>query len=272
MGVLAAERIKLTSTKSPVWCTALLVVFALGIAALFSLALNASWNAYQDNLAQGKMTPGDAPYAENALAGLGITGLAQGVPGFGYLMVMILAALAVTSEYRFGTIKTTFLAIPNRTMVLLTKAGLIGVAMALLSLVLTFLGFFIFKGMVTHDAGVKLSLTSGDLRVFYAVPLFILLVVFLAVGVGTLVRQSAGALSILIVWPVIIEPMVGAFGHIGREIQALLPFQNAGLFLGTVDAKSSYWHWGPWGGLIYFAIFSLIVFGAALFVVNKRDA
>ncbi|GAB2521836.1 ABC transporter permease [Nocardia heshunensis] len=271
MGVLAAERIKLTSTKSPVWCTVLLVVFALGIAALFSLALNASWTNYQDQLSQGKATT-DAPYAENALAGLGITGLAQGMPGFGYLMVMILSALAVTSEYRFGTIKSTFLAIPNRTAVLLTKAGLIGVAMALLSLALAFVGFFIFKGMVTHDAGVKLSLSTGDLRVFYAVPLFILLVVFLAVGVGALVRQSAGALSILIVWPVIIEPMVGAFGHIGREIQALLPFQNAGLFLGTVDAKSTYWHWGPWGGLIYFAIFSLIVFGAALFVVNKRDA
>ncbi|MFE3191142.1 ABC transporter permease [Nocardia sp. NPDC059240] len=272
MGVLAAERIKLTSTKSPVWCTVLLVVFALGVAALFSLVLNVSWNAYQDQLAQGKMTPADAPYAENMVAGLGITGLAQLVPGFGYLMVMILAALAVTSEYRFGTIKTTFLATPNRTSVLLAKAGAIGVAMALLSAVLTFLGFFIFKGITNHDAGSHLSLSSGDLRVFYAVPIFILLVVFLSVGVGALVRQSAGALSILIVWPVVIEPMVGAFGKVGHQIQVLLPFQNAGLFLGTVDAKSSYWHWGPWGGLIYFAIFSLIVFGAALFVVNKRDA
>ncbi|MGV9667960.1 ABC transporter permease [Nocardia niigatensis] len=272
MGVLAAERIKLTSTKSPVWCTALLVVFALGIAALFSLALNASWRVFEDQLAQGKMTPADAPYAENSVAGLGITGLAQGIPGFGYLMVMILAALAVTSEYRFGTIKTTFLSIPNRSTVLLTKAGVIGVAMALLSAVLTFVGFFIFKVMVNHDAGSHLSLSSGDLRVFYAVPLFILLVVFLAVGVGTLIRQSAGALSLLIVWPVILEPMVGAFGKIGREIQVLLPFQNAGLFLGTVDAKSSYWHWGPWGGLIYFAIFVALIFAAALFVVNKRDA
>ncbi|WP_433592069.1 ABC transporter permease [Nocardia sp. CA-145437] len=272
MGVLTAERIKLTSTKSPVWCTVLLAAFALGIAALFSLALNASWRVFQDQLAEGKMNPSDAPYAENSIAGLGITGLAQGMPGFGYLMVMILAALAVTSEYRFGTIKTTFLATPSRTTVLLTKAGLIGVAMGLLSVVLTFLGFFIFKAMVTHDAGAHLSLTSGDLRVFYAVPIFILLIVFLAVGVGTLIRQSAGALSLLIVWPVILEPMVGAFGKVGREIQVLLPFQNAGLFLGTVDEKSEYWHWGPWGGLIYFAAFVAVVFGAALFVVNKRDA
>ncbi|RDI59687.1 ABC transporter permease [Nocardia pseudobrasiliensis] len=272
MSVLAAERIKLTSTKSPLWCTALTAVFALGIAALFSLLVNVSVNEYNKELASGHPTMTEAPYPANSIAALGITGASQGIPGFGYIMIMILAALAITSEYRFGTIKATFMAVPNRTKVMLTKAGMIAVSGAVLSAALTFLSFFIFKAIVSSQGGQKLSLTHGDMHIFYAVPIFVALVVFLAVGVGALIRQSAGALTLLIVWPVLIEPIVGAFGKVGRNIQVLLPFQNAGRFLGTAGGDNLPWHWGPWGGLLYFLAFVAIVFGAAVFVVNKRDA
>ncbi|MEV0295693.1 ABC transporter permease [Nocardia sp. NPDC050710] len=271
MGVLAAERIKLTSTRSPWWCTALMVAFALGIAVLFSLALKATVNQFNEDVAAGRVPITDNPYPDNSIAGLGITGVAAGFPGFGYILVMILAALAVTSEYRFGTIKATFLALPHRSSVLVAKAGLISVGAAVLSAILTFVSFFIFKAMTGSDAGRFLSLSDGDNKVFYAVPIFVALVVFLAVGVGALIRQSAGALSLLIVWPVLIEPIVGAFGKVGRNIQVFLPFQNAGRFLGTAD-ETLPWHWGEWGGLLYFAAIVALIFGSALFVVNKRDA
>ncbi|MBH0778157.1 ABC transporter permease [Nocardia bovistercoris] len=271
MGVLAAERIKLTSTRSPVWCTVLMVVAVLGMALLFGLLLKLGVDQFNKDVEAGKADPADIPYPTNSIASLGITGLASGFPGFGYILVMIVAALAVTSEYRFGTIKATFLALPNRASVLVAKAGLISVAAAVLSAVLTLLSFLIFKGVTGSDAGRELSLADGDNKVFYAVPLFIVLVVFLSIGVGALLRQSAGALAVLIVWPVLIEPIVGFFGERGEQVQVLLPFQNAGRFLDTVRTDLP-WHWGPWGGLAYFAVFVALVFGAALFVVNRRDA
>ncbi|RJO76703.1 ABC transporter permease [Nocardia panacis] len=267
MGVLAAERIKLTSTRSPLWCAVLTVVFALGITALFGLLLNVAHSTWESRPDLGAPPPN----ADNALAGLGIMGAAPIIPGFGYILIMILATLAVTNEYRFGTIKSTFLAMPNRSLVLTTKAAMIAVGGALLSAVLTFLGFFILKGVTNDVVGQTLSLSNGSLRVFYAVPIFVALTVFLAVGVGALLRQSAGAISLLIVWPVLVEPIVGAFGKYGKNIEVFLPFKNADRFLGTA-ADSSYWHWGPWVSLIYFAAFVAIVFGAALVVVNKRDA
>ncbi|MFI9506750.1 ABC transporter permease [Nocardia sp. NPDC052566] len=267
MGVLTAERIKLTSTRSPWWCAALTIVFALGITALFALLLNVSMDAWQKDPTLSQ----EPPRAENVLAGLGITGVAPIIPGFGYILIMILAALSVTNEYRFGTIKVTFFATPNRSLVLLTKAGMIAVGAALLSAVLTFLSFFILKGLTTSEVGRNLSLSTGDLKIFYAIPIFVALTVFLAVAVAALLRQSAGALTLLIVWPVLIEPIIGAFGKYGKNIQVFLPFQNAGRFLGTVE-DSSYWHWGPIASLVYFAVFIALVFGVALFVVNKRDA
>ena len=57
------------------------------------------------------------------------------------LVLMIMAALAITSEYRFGTIRTTFQAVPNRASVLIAKAGLIGGFGAVLTLVLSFGAF-----------------------------------------------------------------------------------------------------------------------------------
>ncbi|WP_446225268.1 ABC transporter permease [Nocardia sp. IBHARD005] len=266
MGVLAAERIKLTSTRSPWWCAGLTVVYALGITAVFGLLLNVTMDAYKKD---PSISPDGPPIGENLMAGLGITGVSV-IPGFGYILIMILAALTVTSEYRFGTIRATFLAIPDRAKVLFAKASLVAVGAAVLTAALTFISFFILRGVTSSEVGAGLTL-DGDLKVFYAVPLFAALVVFLAVGVGALIRQSAGALSLLIVWPVLIEPIIGAFGKYGRNIQVFLPFQNANHFLG-LSSDSMPWHWGPWVALGWFAGFVAIVFGAALVVVRQRDA
>ncbi len=46
----------------------------------------------------------------------------MGVAVFGVPVLMILSAMTVTSEYRNGVIRTTFAAIPNRTLVLVAKA------------------------------------------------------------------------------------------------------------------------------------------------------
>ena len=47
---------------------------------------------------------------------------AIGVAVFGVPVLMVLAAMTVTGEYRSGMIRTTFMATPNRTLVLVAKA------------------------------------------------------------------------------------------------------------------------------------------------------
>jgi ABC-2 type transport system permease protein len=267
--VLTAERIKLTSTRSPLWCAVLMVVTSLGMAALFGLLANFAFRTYTDNAARGHINAA-APYLHNDAAALGIMGAPPIIPGFGYILVMIVAALSVTSEYRFGTIKVTFLATPNRPLVLTAKAAVVAVGAALLSAVLTFVSFAILVAVVDHEPGRYLGL-GHDLRVFYGVPIFVVLVVFLSVAVGTLLRQSAGALSLLIVWPLLIEPIVQAFGSWGREIEVFMPFENALRFLGFVGTDLP-WHWNDWGCLAYFVAFVAIVWAAAMYVVRRRDA
>ena len=95
MAVLSAERIKITTTKSPLWCTIIIIVLGLGLATVFGLSAKSSLSN-----PNGAMMPT-------------VSGALSGVTGFGVLVLMIMAALAITSEYRFGTIRTTFQAVPE---------------------------------------------------------------------------------------------------------------------------------------------------------------
>lgn len=255
MGVIAAERIKLTSTRSPWWCSVIVVALAVGFAALFGLIGRI---AADDPQATG------SPVITVDTAFLGVT-------GFGILVLSIMATLTVTSEYRFGIIRTTFQAIPNRTSVMGAKALLVGLYAAVLTTVLAFAAYAVAKA-VAGDAGTTLVL-EGNWRALYAVPILAFLNVVLAIAIGVLVRQSAAAISLLVLWQLIIEPLVGALGKVGREISAFLPFQNASRFATMDDSLSSAnWHWGVWGSLAYFTAFVVVVAGIAVLVVNRRDA
>ncbi|SNS64980.1 ABC transporter permease [Rhodococcoides kyotonense] len=265
MGVLAAERIKITSTKSPWWCTIAVIVFGIGLAAVVGITSKIGLTSYQDQVAQGN-TPDYEPYLPSVYDSVG-----SGVGGFGVMVLMILAALTVTSEYRFGVIRTTFQAIPNRSSVLVAKAALIGVFAFVLSFVLGLVAFYTTKTFAGADAGTLLSFdVDGTWRVIYGTAILAFFQVVIAVGVGALLRQSAGAIALLLLWPLVIESLFGLFGSVGRAIQPFLPWLNASHFLGSDGGVD--FHWGPIGSLIYFIVFTAIVFGAALFVTNRRDA
>ena len=108
-------------------------------------------------------------------------------------------------------------------------------------------------------------------RALYGVPIYAFLCVVLAIGVGALVRQSAAAISLMVLWPLLMESLLGVFGGFGRTVQPFLPFLNANRFL-SVEEYAGDWHWGVWGSLVYFAVFVAIVFAGALVLVNRRDA
>ncbi|MDJ0393257.1 ABC transporter permease [Rhodococcus sp. G-MC3] len=265
MGVLAAERIKITSTKSPWWCTIAVVILGLGLGAIIGITSKVGLTSYNDQIAEGNK-PDFEPFLPSAFDAVG-----SGVGGFGVMVLMILAALTVTSEYRFGVIRTTFQAIPNRASVLVAKAVLIGAFGFVLSFVLGLGAFYLAKLFAGADAGVLLSFdVDGTWRVIYGTAILAFLQIIVAVGVGALLRQSAGAIALLLLWPLVIENLFGLFGSVGRAIQPFLPWQNANHFLGS-DGGIDF-HWGPIGSLIYFIAFTAVVFGAAVFVVNRRDA
>ena len=233
--VLNAERIKLFTTRSPLWSAVAVAVLSLGLAAI-----------------QASTVYGPGPL-EPAKA-------AMGVAIFGVPVLMILSALTVTNEYRSGMIRTTFTAIPSRTLVLIAKA-------------IVAAAFSSFFAVVMVVASIVVARSVLDWRLAGAIALYAALAAVLGVGVGALLRASTGAVALLLLWPLVAEPMLGNLPNISTKVGPYLPFANAFTFI-DVQWLYPYYSmpWGQLGSIVYFAGVAAVVFVAALVIVNRRDA
>jgi len=187
-----------------------------------------------------------------------------------------MAALAVTTEYRFSTIRATFLAVPNRTSALVAKTVVVAFIAGVLGEIIAFGSVGIAK--VLSPAS-DLAITTGDeWRHVAGVGLLYGIGAIIAIAVGILVRQTAGAVAILLVWNMLLEGLIGIIPKVGVKIQAWLPFQNANHFLALggdavdqpgagIDFKLS-----QWGSLAYFAGIAVALLVVALVVAKRRDA
>ncbi|GLZ33115.1 ABC transporter permease [Lentzea sp. NBRC 105346] len=248
MTLLAVERIKLFSTRSPWWCAALALVITTGIAAL--IAANTS--------------------AEFPLT----VGLTQAFYSFGMYVVLVMAALAVTTEYRFGTIKATFLAVPNRVSALVAKTAVVAVMAGLIGEAVAFGQWGISK-LIKPNADIAIN-SAVEWRNVAGVGLVFLVGSILALAVGILVRHTAAAVSILLVWALIVEQLIGIIPKIGEKIQRWMPFVNGNHFLTAggpeLQPDPIKYPFGAWGSLGYFAAVSVGLLIVALVVAKRRDA
>ncbi len=246
LATLNAERIKLQSTRAPVWTTLCVAVLSLGFAAIQAGGLPFSY-----------LSPERA---------------AVGVSMFGVPVLMILSALSVTSEYRTGMIRATFLATPRRGVVLVAKAavaaafsGVIAAAMIVGAIVLA-------RSLLSGERAGELDLSGWEVwRAVGATSLYAVLGAVLAVALGALVRHTAGVVAVLVLLPFVVEPLLGTIPQIGGRIGPLLPFANVYTFTNTPWFQTFTMWWGPVGAACYFAAVAAGVFALALVVVARRD-
>ena len=235
VAVLNAERVKLTTTRSPLWSAIAVAVLSLGLAAIQAATV----------YGPGALEPEKA---------------AMGVAVFGVPVLMILAALTVTNEYRSGLIRTTFMAVPNRTLVLAAKAT---VAAA----------FSSFYAAVMAAASIVVAHSHLEWRLVGGIALYAALAAVVGVAVGALLRASAGAVAVLLLWPLVAEPLLGNMPNISTRVGPYLPFGNAFRFIDVTWLYPYYaMPWGPLGSIVYFAGVAAALFVAALVTVNRRDA
>lgn len=248
VAVVNAERIKLSTTRSSVWIAVAVAVLGLALAAL-----------------QGALAHG---------AGLQPQRAALGVAVFGVPVLMVLASMTVTAEYRSEMIRTTFIAAPDRTLVLAAKAIVVSVFSAAYAGVLVLASIVVARLFTTPQIAAGPSLTEPEVwRVVGAIALYAALAATLGVGVGALLRAGPGAVAVLLLWPLVVEPMLGNLPDVSPVVGPYLPFAN--IFIVT-DVPWLYpfyaMPWGPVGSLGYFAAMVAVVFGAAVVVTNVRDA
>ncbi|SDJ85903.1 ABC-2 type transport system permease protein [Actinopolyspora mzabensis] len=249
MTLLAIERMKLFTTRSPWWCMFAALLLTVGLGVL---------------------------YAATAPAEFTVVGATQSGGQLGMMVIMVLAALAVTTEYRFGTIKATFQAVPNRTAVMLAKSGVVAALAFVIGEIAAFLAWgvsYLITGGETLvlDAGHEWRNVAGLGLVYAGAALY-------ALAVGMLVRQSAGAISLVIVWALLVESLVGLLPRVGDDIFDWMPFAAANQFLQggapqtPMTSQMPEAPIGPWASLVYFLAVGVALLVIALITVRKRDA
>lgn len=245
---LAAERIKLFSTRAPWVAVAGAAAVSLAIAAL------QAWGA-----GMGAMVPQDA---------------ALGVALIAVPVLMVLASMTITAEFRSQMIRTTFMTVPNRMLVLVAKAVVSAALSAVVTAGLVLVTVLVAGMMAPPLAADALSLAGADTwSTAGAFAIYAAVAAVLGVGVGALIRAAPGAVAVLLLWPLVIETVLGLLPGTGSRVGPYLPFQNAYTFIGVQWLYPGYdMAWGPLGGLVYFTVVTGVVFASALVVVHRRDA
>ncbi len=254
MSLIAVERIKLFSTRSPWWCMIVAAVLAIGVAALVT----------------GFITKADEPQVTPIMSQFGMQ-LAQ-------MVMMVMAALAVTTEYRFNTIKTSFQAVPQRAAVLLNKTLVVSVLAGLVGLVGA-LGAWGIANLLAPTGDMAID-TAAEWRLLAGEGLVYAIAAMIAIAVGILLRQSAGAIAILILWPLLVEDLVSLIPKVGDDLSRWAPFNNSESFLNqgqnlglfASEAGDQTYALSPWMALLYFAAWGVGLLVISLVVASRRDA
>jgi ABC-2 type transport system permease protein len=256
MHLVASERVKLFSITTP-WVCALLALAALVVPAVLTAA-TATESALPPTVASTQF----------------------GVP-FGFAAVLVLGALAVTSEYRSGTIRTAFQAVPSRTPVLLAKAAVVAGYAFVLGEVAAFAAWLVAR-LIAPGADLALDSAADWTIVAGTGPVFALIAVC-GVGIGLLVRHTGGAVALLVAYPLAAENVIALIPDAGPAIHRWLPLNVVTKFLsGTGGANG-----GRDGGnaavlsdsplsagwaLACFAAFAALALAAGVTAARLRDA
>lgn len=146
---------------------------------------------------------GDFKHEEHALRG------AASIAGLSQVFALVLGILAVTTEFRHGTITPTLLAVPGRARLVLAKLGaalLTGLALGLACVGLA-LGL---AAAIFSIRGIDTGATSSDVVGFIVGGgVSAALNAALGVGIGALVRNQVGAVIGVLVWGFVLEPLIG---------------------------------------------------------------
>jgi hypothetical protein len=129
----------------------------------------------------------------------------------GMLFAALAGALAITAEFRYGTIRPTFLAEPRRSPVLaakLTISALTGLAYGLLAEGL----MAAFAAIAFSLRGIPNELTGSDYaRILLGGAAAAALWAILGVGIGALVRNQVATLVGLCAWMFVVESVSEGF-------------------------------------------------------------
>lgn len=250
---LRSEFTKIKSTRSTYWTLLALVVVCVGIGAL-TCAGTASHP-------QG-INPTNFDATQQSLAGLYV----------GQLVIAVLGALTITSEYSTGMIRTSLTVQPRRGVVFAAKAVVFAAVTMVIGLITSFGSFFVGQAILSSH---HLSATLGEPNVLRAViggALFLTACGMLAYGLGAILRHTAAAISAAIGLLFVLTVLVQFLPHTWQDnVDKWMP-AIAGSQIWTTKATGGPDLFSAWPGFAVLAGYAAVAIIAGLICFRTRDA
>ena len=292
-GVLASEFTKLRSVRSTYWTIAALAVLSIGLAA----AIGAGEAAQLHN------QPWNKPGTDATQISLAV------FFEFGQLVIAVLGAMVITSEYSAGMIRTSLTAMPRRGTVYLGKLAVFTAVALVISLITSFLSFFMGQ-FVMSGSGVAASLfhntsipanvimngpqkvgpngpggppsytfqgtdliTSGHvLTAVVGSALFVTLAALIAFGFGAIIRHTAGAITSAIGLLFVLSIVIQLLPDTWRwDVMRFFP-DAAGRVISVTVGTDNPHMWSAWPQLGVTALWALALIAIGGYLFSKRDA
>jgi ABC-type transport system involved in multi-copper enzyme maturation permease subunit len=203
----------------------------------------------------------------------------------GLIAVIVVATMFITAEYRRGLIRVTLTASPRRGRVLAAKAVVIG-AVAFVAGLAAAAAAVIFGAVLAHARGSYVYPVPWptELRMVVGTAALIAVTAVLAVALGTVLRRSAAAVTLVIV--VIVLPYI-----LGAA--SVLPVGTADWLLRITPAaafavqqatpqyqqvtaiyspNTGFFPLAPWAGFAVLCGYAALALGLAVVLLRRRDA
>lgn len=254
-GLLRSESIKLWSLRSTYWSFSLVVVASLGIAVLMAFALTSGYDP-----ATGAAMGVDGPqmFVLAATAGLGL----------GQLIVAVLGVLSISGEYSSGMIKSTLTAVPNRLPALWAKVSVLFTFTFLVGLFSVVGSYFVALPILGAKDVTANLLDSGVFLPLLGNVFFLALLAVFAVGVGTIVRSSAGGIATVLGIVLLLPTVVALFSMLVGWVADIMPF----LFTAAGSEMIKPNTMESWQAFLVVLAWVAISLGTAALLLKRRDA
>ena len=288
-GVIASEFTKLRSVRSTYWTIASLIIVSVGIAAIAGAGIasnlhNNPWNKAGTDATQ---------------AALG------GFFELGQLVVAVLGALVITSEYSTGMIRTSLTAMPRRGTVFAAKLIVFTAVTFIVSLVTSFVAFFVGQALMSstgvsaslfHSVTIPMGVITSPgpagpngpqnykfvgtlvispgtvLTAIIGTALFVTAVALIAFGLGSIIRHTAGAITsvigLMFVLPIIIHLLPNNWLW---DIMRFFP-DSAGRVLSVTIGQHNPHLWSAWPQFGVTLIYAAVFLGVGAYLFRTRDA
>jgi len=258
-GTLRSELTKIRSVRSTYWTMLLLVLAGIGWAVADCAGEAAHW-AQTAPLDKANFDP-----TQSSLVGLAL---------IGQLIIVILGAIVITSEYGTGMMRTSLSVMPRRGVLYGAKAAVLAAVMLAISLVTSFASFFIGQYLLrsTHETATLSQ--PGVLRAVLLTACFVTVSGLLAYGLGAILRSTAGAISAAFALLFLLPQLAKALPNTwNADMVRWLP---GGVLVSQITATKAgsavphmFSAWGEFAVVGGYAAVLLVV-GALLF--SRRDA